>query len=73
VEVTGHQDPGIDHQTLVLDKVVQCIDNDLFVGWPDKYIDLINRIQRKKITGVKRNDRFITGQHGHFILMTKST
>lgn len=53
VKMAAHQAPGIQVQALRTDKMVQGIGNRLFIGGPNKQIDLIYYVECQKMTGIE--------------------
>jgi hypothetical protein len=52
MKMIGHQAPGMNDQSLVVNKVIKGMYYHLFVHRADKYIHPINCIESDKITGL---------------------
>jgi hypothetical protein len=63
VHMAGHQAPGIYDDPLRIDKMVQCIHDDLLIGGTDEYVYPIDHIEREKKTGIPRIYGLAVMQH----------
>jgi len=67
MKVAAHKAPGIKVQALRADKMVQGIDDHLFVSGPYEQVNLIYYIECQKIAGVKRYQRLVIRQHTQLV------